>query len=230
MDLILDKPIVLSLNTLWQAIGWKSVRQAISAMNATKNGEDMAAYGIDVNYQLDENGDPNMNIVGYYNPIKSWEEWAKLPIRDWDLTIPTARELIRVPTIVIARDYKQMPKKRPKLSNEAIRRRDGGIDQYTGKPIPRDKQTVDHIIPKKVWRDLGLEGSPNTWENMALAEAELNHRKGHKLNEELGLTLIRTPKAPPVTVLAAWITESRHADHEPFLVKNMKSDENFESK
>ncbi len=61
-------------------------------------------------------------------------------------------------------------------------------------------------------------GGKNTFENMVWCEKGLNSMKGDRRNEEIGLKLIRKPKAPPSMPLSATITEAKHPAWKPFLV------------
>lgn len=61
-------------------------------------------------------------------------------------------------------------------------------------------------------------GGKDTWENMVYADVRINSKKGHRLNEEVGLSLIRKPKAPPALPACASIKEPRHPHWTPFLI------------
>ncbi len=91
---LLDKPIVLSLNKMWQALGWITPRQAVVAMTGG-SGDTPPALGLCLT--IDENGE----LVESF-PMK-WDEWVKLPVRDQDLSLMTSRGPIRVPTVVVRR-------------------------------------------------------------------------------------------------------------------------------
>jgi hypothetical protein len=57
---------------------------------------------------------------------------------------------------------------------------------------------------------------------MVWCEKGLNSLKGNRRNEEIGLKLIRKPKAPPSMPLSATITEARHPAWSPFLLNGRK--------
>jgi 5-methylcytosine-specific restriction endonuclease McrA len=145
----------------------------------------------------------------------TWEEWITLPVRPFDDAIHYGRngeKTIRAPTVIIAKNFARMPKKtfKGKPSKDAIWIRDGGIDQYTGKKLRRDEATIDHVIPQS-------RGGQHTWENLALTAKEINSKKGNKLNNEIGLKLIREPKAPRPIPLSNLIREVKHPDWKPHL-------------
>ncbi|MDA7525682.1 hypothetical protein N8525_00830 [Verrucomicrobiales bacterium] len=77
----------------------------------------------------------------------AWEEWQKLPIRDTEHAIGTVIGQVRVPTIIVLARYSRMPLKRPKFSSRAIRQRDGGRCQYTGRTWAQMKATSTTSCP-----------------------------------------------------------------------------------
>jgi hypothetical protein len=85
--------------------------------------------------------------------------------------------------------------------------------QYTNKKLTRAQGNIDHVIPRH-------HGGKNTFENMVWCEKGLNSMKANRRNEEIGLKLIRKPKAPPATPLSATITEARHPAWKPFMHKH----------
>lgn len=198
---LLDKPIVLKLNRLWQRIGWVTPRQALVAMCGGMDGGSPPMLGMSVSC---ENG-----VMVESTPTK-WEDWIKLPVRESDLTLMTSRGPIRCPTIIIAPHYDKVPFKSPKLTNDAIHERDGLVDQYTGEKLRREDASVDHVIPKD-------KGGRNTWKNMVTCHKRRNHAKSNRYNEEVGLKLIRQPYEPKPIPVSVTIREARHKDHEFFI-------------
>ncbi|CAN5619643.1 HNH endonuclease [soil metagenome] len=177
MSDILNKPTVLVLNRNWQAINVRTPAEAFCQM-ATE-----VATGLDI-------GDESMT------PIK-WSDWQKLPIRECDTSVLTSRGPIRVPTVMVLARFNKVPKRRPNLSARSIWIRDGGICQYTGRPLTHGEGNIDHVVPRS-------RGGPTSWENCVLAHREINSRKGSRLPAEAGLRLLRQPIAPrelPVTLL-----------------------------
>ena len=111
---------------------------------------------------------------------------------DW-----SARGAIRVPTVIVAVNFAQVPKKRPKLCAKNIRERDGNRCQYTGALLRPDEGSLDHVVPRS-------RGGPDTWENLVWSSKQVNTRKGNRLPHEAGLKLLSMPRAPkelPVTAL-----------------------------
>jgi hypothetical protein len=212
---IINKVTVLKLNSAWQAVGYSSVGRAIVDLAAGQ-----AAKALDFEYEKDENGNYILDEFGA--PVGDatsivdvdWETWINLPVRPFDDVIHYGNgfKVMRAPTVLVAVNFSKMPKKsfRGKPSKEAIWIRDGGIDQYTGKKLKREDATIDHIIPQS-------KGGLNVWENLATTHRKINSEKGNRLNHEIGLKLIKTPKAPSPIPLTLLINEVRHREWRQFL-------------
>ena len=209
MENIANKAIVLKLNANWTPVGYGIVADAIVDLVA---GDSVKA--LDIQYDVNEHGEPDFSSPIAQIPM-SWDDWVKLPIRPWDLTIRSSKLTVRVPTIVIAKNYHKVPTKRWKgrASKDAIFMRDGGIDQYTGKPLDKKDATMDHVIPKS-------RGGSNDWTNLVLTSREINTKKGNSLNSEIGLRLLRQPVAPKPVPITELLREVRHPDWSLFIKQN----------
>lgn len=149
-----------------------------------------AAFPVDINYAVDENGQVDLNTIEYFNIIKSIEDWAKIGVRPYDDYIQTANSVYRLPPIVICANYDKIKYKEvifPTKSN--IWRRDKYICQYTGEKLSKEFLSIDHVTPKS-------RGGQNTWTNLVTCHKELNNWKGDRTPEECKLKLIQQPKKP----------------------------------
>jgi HNH endonuclease len=215
---VINKSIVLKLNKAWQAVGQSTVQKAIVDLAAGQ-----AAFALDFDYEkdekgnyiVDENGSPASDPISA-NPV-DWETWLTLPVRPWELEDAVhygsgGKHMMRAPTVLIAKNFNKMPRKafKGKPSKDAIFIRDGGVDQYSGHRLRRDEATIDHILPSS-------RGGRDTWENLVLTSKDINSRKGNKLNHEVGLKLIRQPKAPAPMPLSQLIREVKHFEWRKFL-------------
>ena len=211
MERITEKLIVLKLNKSWLPVGFATVGKSIIDLAAGIN-----CQALDINYALDDDGQPNFNQPILMNAV-DWDEWITLPIRSWDLTISSPSITIRVPTVLIAKNFHDMPWIRfhGRPSAFQIWKRDEGVDQYTGKKLKEDEASIDHVVPKS-------RGGRNVWNNMVLTHKSINYRKGNKLNEEVGLKLIRTPSEPRPIPISATIKKARHHDWKHFLLAKDK--------
>jgi 5-methylcytosine-specific restriction endonuclease McrA len=206
----IDKPIVLQLNAAWQAISKKTVKDAMVAMCGGLEGNTPPALALDIVYEEVEEGQFNFEKPIGITPVK-WEDWIKLPIRNFDEVIHTSKLTIRVPTVLIAVNFNKVPRRIQKLTKQGIFARDGMVCQYTGKELPRHRLDIDHIVPKS-------RGGKDSWSNCVVADKEINRKKGNKLNSEAGLSLIKEPKEPIATPCVVIRTASQR-DWEHFLIK-----------
>lgn len=213
MNGVANKLICLNLNSQWLPCGFKTVKDAIVDLCGVDNKGKSTSLALDIEYELDDNGDPVMDAPKSVNPV-SWNTWINLPIRSWDLTISTVNRIYRVPTVIIATNFKKMPVKhfKGKPSKSAIYNRDNGVCQYSGKKLDRHSATVDHVIPRS-------RGGSDSWENFVLCSKDINSKKGNRLNDEIGLTLIRNPIVPQPIPVYALIRDAKHQDWKHFLIK-----------
>lgn len=211
MNNVANKLICLNLNANWQPVGFKTVKDAIVDLCGAESNGKPSTMALDIEYELDENGQPIFDEAKSMNPV-SWEEWMMLPIRPWDLAINSPTRSIRVPTVIIATNFNKMPIKtfKGKPSKDGIWNRDQGICQYTGKKLTKDQSTIDHVIPRS-------KGGLDTWTNMVVCDKSLNSKKGNKLNSELGLKLKKEPIEPSPTPVSALIREAKHHTWKHFL-------------
>lgn len=189
----LDKNYVLVLNNGWVPIGVKRLKDAISAVY--ENNEWQLV-------QIDYLGE-DLNI----QPV-SWKEWVSLEPRDTDC-IQTIRGNIRIPTVIISKNYSKIYLRKFKPNKRGIYNRDRGICQYTGKRLTRTNCSVDHLVPKS-------RGGRNTWDNMVLCDKTVNNKKGSKTLDEFNMKLQKLPKEPPTTPAIELITTT-HKDWNHFM-------------
>jgi hypothetical protein len=202
MDSILDKPIVLKLNRLWQRIGWATPREAFIAMCGGAYGGTPPAKGLSIT--TDENGELVDGIS------LEWADWINLPIRDSDFAISTGRGLVRVPSVIVSPEYEGMPVKGRKFSGKALRDRDGGICQVSGRYLRPGEGNVGHIKAK-------AKGGARTWENTVYMDKKLNSLQGTRTPEEMGWKLLSEPKRPAPVPACVIPVEAKSTDHTPFI-------------
>lgn len=190
---ILHQKVVLILNRNWQAI------------NTRTPAETFCQLATDTATALDIKGND-------YMVPTSWADWQKLPIRDGDASIGTARGPIRVPTVVVLANFAKVPMKRPKFGPRGVWERDSGRCQYTGKPLRPGEGNIDHVMPRS-------RGGATDWENCVLASREINSRKADRTPQEAGLRLVRKPFSPPEMPVTALLQNPHEiSDWDPFLL------------
>jgi len=214
MSSIINKVCSLSLNKNWQPVNIRSIGDALTDLCGSHSTNANTCFALDIDYEINADGTPDFNNAKVIRPV-AWDEWVKLPVREWDFAIHSPHMTIRAPTVTVAVNYSKMPVKlfRRKPNKEGIWMRDRGICQYTGKQLDRHSASVDHIMPKSK-----CKGDPDTWTNMVLCDKEINFKKGNKLNDEVGLKLIRKPSVPRSMAAFETITEAKHPSWLPFLV------------
>lgn len=202
---IAHKAIVLKLNKKWHPVGVELVSKTICDLMTG------VIESIDIVYSVNADGTPNFDQYEYVNPV-AWEEWIKLPVRPWDLSIHSAHLNVRVPTVVITKNYAKIPEKkfRGKPTKEGLAIRDNLVDAYTGKELEMDEATIDHVTPLS-------RGGTDTYDNTVLTAKEINNKKGNKLNSEAGLTLLFTPTQPKAILVSKTIRKARHQDWRFFI-------------
>ncbi len=177
------KKQVLKMNKYFFPIGTCDFREAV------KNIFSQAAFPLDIQYSEDEQGD-SLEAFEWFEPIKTWEEWSKLPVRPYDDYIGTTRGKVRMPSVVCTANYNQVKWNKVYFPTKRnIWNRDNWICQYSGEKLNIDNISVDHIIPVS-------KGGQNTWENLVTCEKERNRIKADKNLSESGLKLLKKPVAP----------------------------------
>ena len=205
MNDIAQKAIVLKLNRNWQAVQVAVVQDTIVDLVSG------VIEALDIQYKVRDDGLPDTTVYEFVRPV-NWDEWITLPVRDWDPVIHTCKMTIRVPTVVIAKNYAKMPMKKfkGKPTKEALFYRDGGRDIHTGKDIAWDDATIDHLTPLS-------RGGQDIFENTGLTTKEINNKKGNMLDSEAGLPVHFKPTAPREVPVYKTIRKIRHADWKHFL-------------
>ncbi len=106
-------------------------------------------------------------------------------VAEYEATVRSQRAEIRIPSVVVLRDFVQ-PQKRVAFTRFNLFLRDEFRCQYCGSP--RDL-TFDHVIPR-------ARGGTTCWENVVAACSPCNLKKGSRSLRQSGLRLHRPPAAP----------------------------------
>ncbi len=129
-----------------------------------------------------------------YYPLSlwPWQDAVKAAFLDrvdilaeYDHVVRSQRMEIRVPSVVVLREYVR-PRKRAAFTRFNLFLRDEFACQYCG---ARHDLTFDHVIPRAL-------GGVTSWENVVAACAPCNLRKGSKSLRNSGLRLRKTPREP----------------------------------
>lgn len=121
-----------------------------------------------------------------------FDSWAQLSAAVHNETIGIVGRMIRVPRVIVLTAYDRLPKRHIRFSRLNVLIRDRHTCQYCGLRLRRSELNLDHVIPRS-------KGGTTTWENIVASCHKCNRKKGGRLPEEAGLTLIRRPFRPKVT-------------------------------
>jgi hypothetical protein len=124
--------------------------------------------------------------------FQSWCEVSQFKRRfepdghDW---ISTVNFYIAVPRIIRLLFYDRLPPTDVKFNRRNIFARDKNRCQYCGKRFATSELSLDHVIPRTM-------GGKSVWENVVCACADCNVKKGGRMPQQAGLTLVRKPIKP----------------------------------
>ncbi len=118
-----------------------------------------------------------------------WEKWISLACESDEDSAMTAKGPIRIPRVIIAVNYRFLRMKTESLTHETIARRQDYQCAYSGRPVRRKNWSLDHVIPKS-------RGGSSSWDNLVIADKEVNNRKGDRTPAEAGLSVLHGPQAP----------------------------------
>jgi len=128
-----------------------------------------------------------------------WQETVKAVCMDrvliaaeYDATVRSQRFEMRIPSVVVLKDYVK-PRKRVAFTRFNLFLRDEFSCQYCG---ARHDLTFDHVVPRAL-------GGVTSWENVVAACAPCNLKKGSKTLRQSGLHLRRPPRRPSAGDLIA---------------------------
>lgn len=210
MSNIADKQVCLTLNRLWQPLGFRSVRRAIEDITSLNphTGEPPFMF-LDLTFAQNEDGSYDTDQLLDARPV-SVDVWLSLKVRSCDLAISCGRGELRAPTIIVATNYDKLTEHKPKFSPQAIWERDRGICQASGRKLAPHEGDLGHNIPK-------AKGGRRSFENIALLDKRLNREQGTRTFAEMGWNI--KPKAPRATKVLITADQLKHPSQIHFLVK-----------
>jgi len=129
-----------------------------------------------------------------------FENWCDLPVGAGDEVIRTPSRRIRIPRVIQLVYYDRVPHREVRFTRRNIFYRDRNRCQYCGRVFAQRDLNLDHVVPLS-------RGGRSTWTNVVTACVPCNSRKGNRLPEQAGLTLVRPPKKPAGHPLlrASWV-------------------------
>ena len=108
---------------------------------------------------------------------------------DGEAYVQTVCMRIRVPKVLLLREYSQLPVQEVKFSRESLFERDNYRCQYCGNNFEADQLNMDHVIPRD-------RGGRTSWENIVTSCIQCNSQKANRLPHQAQMHLIRKPERP----------------------------------
>lgn len=164
---------VLVLNRLWQAVNIVGVQRAFSLL-------------LQDHAQVIYTGDGSFQMMD----SAQWLELSEEATPDDDEAyIQTVRMRIRVPKVLLLREYDQLPGHEVRFTRENLFERDHYRCQYCGHNFEAKELNMDHVIPRD-------RGGRTSWENIVTSCIKCNSRKANRLPHQANMHLIKKPERP----------------------------------
>lgn len=183
---------VLVLNRLWQAVNVCSVRRAFSLLCQGH------AHVVDA-----QEGEAQRAIFATHD-FTSWLDFSQREPEPEMIHGVTIK--LRIPRIIVLLFFDRLPRREVKFTRLSIFERDKNTCQYCGQGFASRDLNLDHVLPK-------ARGGLTNWENIVCSCIPCNTRKGNRLPDEVGMSLIRKPKRPrwrPCINLSVGVKDSQH--------------------
>lgn len=164
---------VLVLNRLWQAVNIVGAKRAFCLLFQEHA---CVIHTDDDSFQV-------------FSP-EDWLDYSRQNPPEDDLTcVHTVHEAIRIPKILLLRQYDRVPVKEVKFSRQNVFERDDYTCQYCGRHYHEGELNLDHVIPRD-------RGGRTTWENIVTSCVHCNTRKANRVPHEASMHLRRKPHRP----------------------------------
>ena len=125
--------------------------------------------------------------LGYGDQVYVLEYYPKT-IRD------TMGRVYPVPAVIVLKNYIKIDHNKSTYNKINVYFRDKFRCCYCGQQFKRVDLTVDHVIPKSRWKELGHKGTSSCFENIVTACYPCNAKKKNRTPKEAKMELISPPK------------------------------------
>lgn len=150
-------------------------------------------------------------VVDRQYELFDFESWAALSVAVHEEKIGMINGAIRVPRVILLHFYDRLPRRPVKFSRLNIYLRDENTCQYCGKRYSRSELNLDHIVPVSL-------GGKTDWENVVCSCTRCNIKKGGRLPDAAGMTLLKKPTKPHWSFFFRLLTKPVHYEEwKPFL-------------
>ena len=164
---------VLVLNRLWQAVNIVGVQRAFGLL-------------LQDHAQVIYTGDDSFQMMDSATWLALSE--AETP-EDNEAYVQTVRMRIRVPKVLLLREYDKLPVQEVRFTRDNLFERDNYRCQYCGNNFEADDLNMDHVIPRD-------KGGRTSWENIVTSCIKCNSRKANRLPHQASIHLIKKPERP----------------------------------
>lgn len=163
---------VLVLNRLWQAVNIVGVKRAFSLL-------------MQEHAQVISTGD-EIQVLN----AGQWIEYSlQNPPESDDECIHTVKMRVRIPRVLLLKQFDRVPTHEVKFSRQNVFERDGYTCQYCGSIFHERDLNLDHVIPRD-------RGGKTSWENIVTSCICCNSKKANRLPHQAGMFLIKKPNRP----------------------------------
>ena len=164
---------VLVLNRLWQAVNIVGVQRCFSLL-------------LQDHAQVINTRDSSFEMMDS-------AQWLGLSAtdepKDGEAFIQTVRMRIRIPKVLLLREYSHLPGQEVKFTRDNLFERDNYRCQYCGDTFEAHQLNMDHVIPRD-------RGGRTSWENIVTSCIQCNSLKANRLPHQANMHLIRKPERP----------------------------------
>lgn len=174
---------VLVLNANWQAISTCTIREAF---------EDICKETfVAINFET-------------FTPVL-WNDWIKLDAGESH--IRTSQQAIRIPAVIIARNYNRVATRMLALNHRNVRKVHKNRCAYSGKILKEDQSSLEHVIPSS-------KGGETVWGNIVLADKRINSLRGNMSLEDFERKHGYKLRVKPIVPKPALFCKEQHLDAE----------------
>lgn len=212
MSDILNKPIgILALNRNWFAFDLRSPKKALEDVFSISPETGIPPFApLDLEFEKNEDGSYNLDVLVSATPVDI-ATWVTLPVRSCDWGITTGRGEIRLPTIIVASNYADIPTKIPKFSSDNVKKLYDYTCQATKQRLHPDELDMGHDLSR-------FHGGKKNWDNIAPIRKDLNRQQGTRRFSEMGWD-IKFKKPKPVRVVLT-TKDIKHPSQAHFVERN----------
>jgi len=116
-----------------------------------------------------------------------WQPPAEV-IEYYDIFVRSAYREWPVPAVIANRRHVSRAFRKVPYSKQNVYKRDNYTCQYCGCKPARADLTVDHVVPRSIWKGTGTD-TPTNWRNIVCACLRCNRDKDNRTPEQAGMQL-----------------------------------------